>query len=288
MGKYDRTAQDMGNLIALDHLNLTVPDQQLATLFYVEGLGFTRDPYMTVGLNNMWINAGEQQFHLPTRETPQILRGRIGLVVPDIHELITRLIGIKPQLHTSEFEFTLHDTYVDVRDPWGNEFRCHQQGTHLGGRSIGLEYLLFNVPSGTAEGIGAFYESILGADVVFGERRGAKSVTINSAGKRQALIFREFESPQRQYDRHHIAIYIADFSGPHLRLDEMGLITEESNESQYRFDSITDLKTGNKLYDLEHEVRSMLHPMYGRALVNRNPMQSLQSYKQGNDSLHGF
>ena len=157
MGKYDRTAQDMGNLIALDHLNLPVPDQQLATLFYVEGLGFTRDPYMTVGLSNMWINAGEQQFHLPTRETPQILRGRIGLVVPDIHELITRLIGIKPQLHTSEFEFTLHDTYVDVRDPWGNEFRCHQQGTHLGGRSIGLEYLLFNVPSGTAEGIGAFY-----------------------------------------------------------------------------------------------------------------------------------
>ena len=117
MGKYDRTAQDMGNLIALDHLNLTVPDQQLATLFYVEGLGFTRDPYMTVGLNNMWINAGEQQFHLPTRETPQILRGRIGLVVPDIHELITRLIGIKPQLHTSEFEFTLHDTCLLYTSP---------------------------------------------------------------------------------------------------------------------------------------------------------------------------
>ena len=37
-------------------------------LFYVVGLGCTRDPYLNVGLNNMWVNVGEQQFHLPTRE----------------------------------------------------------------------------------------------------------------------------------------------------------------------------------------------------------------------------
>ena len=31
--------------MGLEHLNLTVPDQQLAIRFYISGLGFTRDPY---------------------------------------------------------------------------------------------------------------------------------------------------------------------------------------------------------------------------------------------------
>ena len=54
--------EDVGNIISLEHINVQVPDQALATLFYVVGLGLTRDPYLTVGLNNMWINVGEQQF----------------------------------------------------------------------------------------------------------------------------------------------------------------------------------------------------------------------------------
>jgi hypothetical protein len=40
---YDRAAEDLGNIVAL-HVNLTVPDQQTATLFYVVALGLTRDP----------------------------------------------------------------------------------------------------------------------------------------------------------------------------------------------------------------------------------------------------
>lgn len=42
-------------LVLLEHVNLTQPDQQLATLFYVVGLGFTRDPFLMVGLDNMWV-----------------------------------------------------------------------------------------------------------------------------------------------------------------------------------------------------------------------------------------
>ena len=54
-----------GNIVLFEHVNLTVPDQELAALFYVTGLGFTRDPYIDFGTRNMWVNAGEQQFHLP-------------------------------------------------------------------------------------------------------------------------------------------------------------------------------------------------------------------------------
>ena len=60
--RFDPAAKDVGNIVFFEHLNLTVPDQETATDFYVEGLGLTRDPYMMVGTDNMWINAGKQQF----------------------------------------------------------------------------------------------------------------------------------------------------------------------------------------------------------------------------------
>ena len=41
---FDRTMEDLGNVVALEHLNIRVPDQRLATLFYVTGLGLPRDP----------------------------------------------------------------------------------------------------------------------------------------------------------------------------------------------------------------------------------------------------
>ena len=47
--KFDRSSEDLGNSVGLEHLNLTVPDQQLAIRFYISGLGFTRDPYLVTG-----------------------------------------------------------------------------------------------------------------------------------------------------------------------------------------------------------------------------------------------
>jgi hypothetical protein len=73
----DYTEEDVGNIVLLEHVNVQIPDQLLATTFYVLGLGFTRDPYLNIGLNNMWVNLGEQQFHLPTR-SPQKIDGHIG------------------------------------------------------------------------------------------------------------------------------------------------------------------------------------------------------------------
>ena len=75
-------AEDVSNIVLLEHINVQAPDQQLATLFYLVGMGFTRDPHMMVGLENMWVNLGEQQFHLPTNRA-QVLRGHIGIVIRD-------------------------------------------------------------------------------------------------------------------------------------------------------------------------------------------------------------
>ena len=94
---YDRSLEDISNIVHLEHVNVTQPDQQLATLFYVSGLGLTRDPYLMVEVDNMWINIGRSQMHLPTREA-QRLRGSIGLVLPDLERLQWRLAKVAPRL----------------------------------------------------------------------------------------------------------------------------------------------------------------------------------------------
>ena len=43
---FDRTREDVSNIVHLEHVNVTQPDQGLATQFYVAGLGGTRDPFM--------------------------------------------------------------------------------------------------------------------------------------------------------------------------------------------------------------------------------------------------
>ncbi len=103
------------------------------------------------------------------------------------------------------------------------------------------------------------------------------------AGAGQTLVFRESAAAPAPYDGHHIQIYVADFSGPHARLGERGLITEESNRYQYRFKDIVDPASGAVLFTVEHEVRSMTHPLYARPLVNRNPDQTNQAFAAGHE-----
>ena len=95
--KFDRALEDLGNIVELEHVNVTIPNQEVATQFYVTGLGLTRDPYLITGVSNMWINVGRSQFHLPTN-TPQVLRGCVGLIMPDLKSLVKRLKTIRTPL----------------------------------------------------------------------------------------------------------------------------------------------------------------------------------------------
>jgi hypothetical protein len=285
MATFDRTTEDTGNVVSLDHVNICIGDQQAATLFYILGLGFTRDPYLTVGLDNMWLNAGRQQIHVPTRPAAaQVVRGRIGVVVPDLSELQQRLADIAPQLADTQFSFKEHGDHLDVTCPWGNLFLCHAPMASFGA-SFGIPYVEFAVPAGAALGIAQFYREIVGAvaEVKAVRRNNAAVVRM---GTDQSLIFREDPEESRAYDGHHLAIYIGDFSGPHGRLAERGLISEESNEHQYRFKDIVDLQSGAVLFELEHEVRSLRHPMYGRALVNRDPAVTTRNYTRSAEFLN--
>ncbi|MBI4561827.1 MAG: hypothetical protein HY724_07250 [Candidatus Rokubacteria bacterium] len=277
----DRGGQDVGNIVALEHVNVRVPDQQIATIFYVMGLGLTRDPYLMVGIDNMWINVGQQQFHLPTG-APQVVRGSVGLVLPDLDALTARLAGVKGRLAGTKFAYTVEDTRVLVTCPWGNRLRCHPPGPGFGDMTLGMPYVEFSAPPGHAAGIANFYEAVLEAASTV-TQDGGSSMARARVGARQELIFRETPDAIPPYDGHHIQIYVADFSTAHRHLKQYGLITEESSEHQYRFQEIVDFTTQRPLFTLEHEVRSLLHPLYQRPLVNRNPAQRQATYQRGRD-----
>lgn len=280
---YDRTTQDIGNIVALEHVNVWIPDQQLATLFYVVGLGLTRDPYLMVGLDNMWVNVGQQQFHLITNK-PQVLRGHVGLVIQDFDELPARLAHVAPGLKGTKFEYSVEDKYVRVVSPWGNLIRCYPPGPAFGDMTLGMPYVEFTVEPGTADGIARFYRQALRAPATVTRNGGGTAARV-IVGPHQELIFREISEPIPAYDGHHIQVYIADFSGPHRWLQERGLVSEESNWYQYRFKDLIDPDSGRVLFTIEHEVRSLLSPLYMRPLINRNPAQRQPTYERGRDAF---
>ncbi len=280
---YDRSAEDVGNVVALEHVNVRIPDQQIATVFYVTGLGLTRDPYIMTGIDNMWINVGRSQFHLPTGKA-QVLRGRTGIVLPDREALLRRLARVRQPLADTSFDFREHNSFVEVTSPWGNRIRCHAPEPRFGRIRLGMPYVEFDVPLGTTEGIARFYRDILDAPGAVGEDEHGRHARV-SVGAGQDLVYRESDGPLPAYDGHHIQIYIRDFSGLHRRLAERGLITEESDQHQYRFEQIVDPASGKALFTIEHEVRSSRHPLYNRPLVNRNPEQTNTNYAPGHDGV---
>ena len=283
--RYDRTRQDLGNIVLLEHVNVCISDQRLATLFYISGLGFTRDPYLVTGIENMWINVGRHQFHLPSRG-PQVLRGRVGLVVPDLAALETRLKKVAPLLAETRFAWERRDGLIEATCPWGNRYLCHAPAPRFGETELAIAYVEFDVPPGAARPIARFYQEIFGAHVAVDGAAGAETAVV-AVSAAQRMRYRESTHPLPPYDGHHIQIYVSDFSGPHGRLLERGLVTEESSEHQYRFRDLVDLDSGRALYAIEHEVRSLTHPLYGRALVNRNPAQTNQQYVRGQDAFRG-
>src|SRR5215475_9777297 len=110
---FDRAAEDLGNSIHLEHVNVQIPDQRLAMLFYVAGLGLTRDPYLMVSDSNMWVNVGRSQFHLPSGPA-QVLRGHTGIVISGREALLDRLAAVRGKLDGTSFSFSEHNDHVEA------------------------------------------------------------------------------------------------------------------------------------------------------------------------------
>ena len=149
--------------------------------------------------------------------------------------------------------------------------------------AAGLPYVEFAVPPGAMAGILRFYETVFGAMTKVDADPEGEFGRVQ-IGRHQSLWFRETDRPLRPYDGHHIAVYVANFSGPYGWLKSRGAIFEEVRNHQFRFKAISDPQDGSSKFSLEHEVRSLRHPMYNRFFVNRDVNQSQRSYRRGWDA----
>jgi hypothetical protein len=196
---------------------------------------------------------------------------------------MARLSGVREKLAGTRFAYAEENGCVAVTCPWGNQLRCYAPQPNFGDMTLGMPYVEFSVRRGTAAGIVRFYEEAFDVTGTLAPDRSTATLPI---GRDQFLVFREGDA-LAPYDGHHIAVYVADFAGPHRYLKARDLVTEESDQHQYRFRQLIDPDSGARLFEIEHEVRSLKHPMWGRSFVNRNPAQSQRNYLRGCDAFYG-
>jgi hypothetical protein len=147
----------------------------------------------------------------------------------------------------------------------------------------GVDYVEFLVPKGTAERIALFYESVLDVTTTCVEVEAGMKIAIIAFGNvdqngkaAQSLLFRETTEAIPPYDGHHVAMYVgetaADFEQAYKNTELAGVVwcnqrfSDKADTLQgakewkeFRFKDIVDMKTGETIFELEHEMRSVEH-----------------------------
>jgi hypothetical protein len=211
-------------------------------------------------------------------------------VVGERDALVTRLQAVAPLLSDTRFGWAERADYVEVTCPWGNRYHClDPQRRPASARwskiDLGMAFVKLDVAPGTASQIADFYRDVFRTPAAVKDEDGLPCAAID-VGTHQQLLYAETAGPIPEYDGHHIAVYAACFSEPYARLAEHGVVYGEEPH-QFRFANIVNPASGAHCFELEHEVRSLRHPLYARPLVNRNPQQTNRHYQQGADSRSG-
>lgn len=145
----------------------------------------------------------------------------------------------------------------------------------------GIRYVEISCPVSTASSIAEFYQTVLKCNVMTTTLDGHKKCAIVGVGPGVHFVFVESsELTARSLERMqgvHACIYIPHFESTYHELKGRGLIwtnprfthldTCDTWEEAYasrtlRFKDVLDVKTGDKVLELEHETRPMSHGQY--------------------------
>ena len=268
------TSPEIGRMLHMDHVNFETPDHEMATIFYMNGLGFTRDPYRRADEQNLGVNVGRQQFHLPKRgEYTPPFYGIVGLVVPDIGGIKQRLEVLNDlgKFEGTPYGWLEEGKAVLMTSPFGYRLRLHSYGTLEFTKPLGIAYVEVPAPLGKAARIGKFYEKIVGAPVQISAVGGTEAAII-SAGPHQEIKFIERELDDYDTYTMHISYHVTHYNQLRQTLKEHGSLMGLGEGEAIFFNKIFDPDTGENLMTFQNEVRSVYHPDFMRPLINRWPM----------------
>ncbi len=267
------TMPEVGGMLHLDHINFQVPEHDLVTVFFINGLGLTRDPFRRADETNIGINVGLQQFHLPRRGTTPPFPGVIGLIVPDLETIGTRLDRLS---RLGKFEGTVYtakfgNNVAEITSPFGVRLRLHTTGSVPFLRPLGIAYVDIFVPPGIAAAVADFYRKIFRAITRVEAVDGATTAII-SAGPFQTIRFIERELDNHDTHSFHLSYHVTHYNEARDRIAASGTLKGEGRGQVFFFDRIFDPDNGATVFPLENEVRSVYQRDFMRPLVNRWPI----------------
>jgi catechol 2,3-dioxygenase-like lactoylglutathione lyase family enzyme len=170
--------------LLLEHVNLNIPDADLARAFYITGLSGAVNPE-TTNWRQLHVNAGASQFHLPFKSSlkgfdaseavtvPQLWAGYITLWIScdgdeDLDILTARLKG---NGIAKLVQLPGGDKEVCCRCPWGNDFKVRRapsgstpSGCHPGGSSglVAMPEVVHYIQKGKAQVLVKFWTKLMG------------------------------------------------------------------------------------------------------------------------------
>ena len=253
----DDDSMDVPGINWLEHLNLLVGPREDADKFFCEFLGCVPEP------GRSWhVNMGSQQFHLGEAAAkggvPHVLTGSVGVAVPSLAALRSRVARAARDLAHTRFDVADHGDFLCVVDPWGSNYVCRDAQppqelavtddcglpkmarAHIGldesfgvrGCGLpGVRHVEFRVRPGTAARVGRFYEEVFGCRV--SHSGGACAVLV---GPSVHLVFHEVEGHPLTDDEEraqagpgggeglHLCVYIERFKPTFERLHAKGLV----------------------------------------------------------------
>jgi hypothetical protein len=264
---------EVGAAVHLEHVNFPIADQQLATTFFMSGLGLTRDPYKRCDETNMGVNVGMQQFHLPQGKATPPFPGEIGLLMPDLQTVRERLTRLQDAGSFADTPFAFSDAgdCLEVTSPFGIELRLHAAGSVTFLQPLGLVYVNVSVPRGTAEPVAEFYREIMHCPAQCTELDGELTAQV-TVGPYQSLRYREREVADYATHNLHVAIYVTHFNELRRHMIERGNFLYDALDQTFFFQQLQPASGGDPLFHLQHEIRGLYHPDYMRPLVNRWPL----------------
>ncbi len=270
----DEINPEVGGILHLDHVNFETPDHDMATVFFMNGLGLTRDPYRRADEQNMGVNVGLQQFHLPRRgkQTPPF-HGIVGMVVPDMAGIRQRfeVLDELGKLKGTAYSWDEEDNSVLLTSPFGFRIRLHANNTTTFTKPLGIKYIEFWAPPGSAGALARFYDQVLRAPTLVCEIDGAPA-TIVTAGPHQQIRFLERALDNFETYTMHLSYHVTNYNQVRTTLGEHGALKGISRGEVFFFDKVYDPENGETILKLTNEVRSVYHPDFMRPLINRWPM----------------
>ena len=238
---------------------------------------------MTVGDDNMWVNVGRSSFTCRRAASRRCCaaRRRRGARSRRAGEAAAERAPRSSPRRASRF--AEKSEHIEATCPWGNDIRALRAADRFGEHEA--RHAVRRVDGAAAAPRPASRASTSRDSACKREGRGAAPRIVPVGAQPEADLPRDRRAPPAPTTGTTSRSTSRISPGRTSSSLKRGLITEESNQYQYRFQDIVDPENGTLLFELEHEVRSLHAPAVRPPVREPQPGAEQRTYVRGLDAF---